>query len=172
LQQWLIPIQKKLRRLKTEIVDTRKTTPGLRSFEKYAVRVGGCTNHRFSLSDAVLIKDNHIAGAGSIGNVVDMVKKSIPHTVKIEVETENLDEVLEAITAKADIIMLDNMDNEMTSKAVELIRSKSSYITIGASGNMTLDRLKDVAKTSVDIISVGSLTHSVAALDICLKFKK
>jgi L-aspartate oxidase len=163
---------KEIEAFKTEIVDTRKTTPGLRSLEKYAVRVGGCTNHRFSLSDAVLIKDNHIAGAGSIGKAVDMVKKNIAHTVKIEVETEDLDEVLEAITAKADIIMLDNMDNEMTRKAVELIRSKSSYITIEASGNMTLDRLKDVAKTGVDIISVGALTHSVSALDISLKFKK
>lgn len=156
----------------TEIVDTRKTTPGLRSLEKYAVRVGGCTNHRFSLSDAVLIKDNHIAGAGSIQEAVDKVKKNIAHTVKVEVEVENLNEVQEAIKAKVDIIMLDNMTNDMTLDAVKMIRKEDAHITIEASGNMTLDRIKEVAATGVDIISIGALTHSVRALDISLKFTK
>lgn len=155
-----------------QIVDTRKTTPGLRSLEKYAVRVGGATNHRYSLSDAVLIKDNHIAGAGSIKKAVEMVKRHIPHTVKIEVEVENLGEVAQAIEAGVDIIMLDNMTNSMTSEAVKLIRRSPLKITIEASGNMTIDRLEEVAKTGVDIISIGALTHSVSALDISLKFKK
>jgi len=156
----------------TEIVDTRKTTPGLRSLEKYAVKVGGCGNHRYSLSDAVMIKDNHIAGAGSIQNAVDMVKKNIPHTIKVEVEVENLEEVSQAIKAQVDIIMLDNMTNNMTRQAVKLIREKDKNITIEASGNMTMDRLVEVAKTGVDIISIGALTHSVVAMDISLKFQK
>ncbi len=163
---------KQVQEYKTQIVDTRKTTPGLRSLEKYAVRTGGCTNHRYSLSDAVMIKDNHIAGAGSISRAVELVKGQIPHTVKIEVEVESIEEVKEAISARADIIMLDNMSNEMTSQAVKLIRDSGQNMTIEASGNMTLDRLIDVAKTGVDIISIGALTHSVSALDISLKFTK
>lgn len=156
-----------------KIVDTRKTTPGLRSLEKYAVRIGGCVNHRYSLSDAVLIKDNHIAGAGSITKAVEKAKKYIAHTVKIEVETEDLDEVKEAIMSGADIIMLDNMDVEMMTDAVKMIRKAvGKHVTIEASGNMSIDRIPDVAKTGVDIISVGSITHSVKALDISLKFKK
>jgi len=156
-----------------KIVDTRKTTPGFRALEKYAVRIGGCVNHRYSLSDAVLIKDNHIAGAGSITKAVEKAKKNIAHTVKIEVETETLEEVKEAIMSGADIIMLDNMDVEMMTIAVDRIRKAvGKHVTIEASGNMTLDRIPDVAKTGVDIISVGSLTHSVKALDISLKFKK
>lgn len=157
---------------KTKIVDTRKTTPGLRSLEKYAVKIGGASNHRFSLSDAVMIKDNHIAGAGSIKQAVELVRDAIPHTMKVEVEVESLEEVRFAIEAQADIIMLDNMSNDMTTEAVCMIRDASKYTIIEASGNMTLDRLVEVAKTGVDIISVGALTHSVSALDISLKFIK
>lgn len=156
-----------------KVVDTRKTTPGLRSLEKYAVRTGGCVNHRYSLSDAVLIKDNHIAGAGSITKAVEKARKYIAHTVKVEVETETLDEVKEAIMAGADIIMLDNMDLETMTAAVEKIRKAvGKHVTIEASGNMTIERIPSVARTGVDIISVGALTHSVNALDISLKFKK
>lgn len=157
---------------KTKIVDTRKTTPGLRSLEKYAVKIGGASNHRFSLSDAVMIKDNHIAGAGSIKKAIQLVRDAIPHTMKVEVEVESISEVRLALEAGADIIMLDNMSNEMTIEAVSLIREFSKSIIIEASGNMTLDRLVEVAKTGVDIISVGALTHSVNALDISLKFIK
>lgn len=157
----------------TKVVDTRKTTPGLRSLEKYAVRIGGCVNHRYSLSDAVLIKDNHIAGAGSITLAVEKARKYIAHTVKVEVETETLDEVKEAIMSGADIIMLDNMDLATMTSAVEKIRKAvGKHVTIEASGNMTIDRIPEVARTGVDIISVGALTHSVNALDISLKFKK
>lgn len=157
----------------TIVVDTRKTTPGLRSLEKYAVRVGGCVNHRYSLSDAVLIKDNHIAGAGGIKQAVCKAKESIAHTMKIEVEVENLVELQEAIDADVDIIMLDNMDTETMKKAVETVRSSvRPNIRLEASGNMTAQRLIEVAKTGVDLISVGALTHSVKALDISLKFVK
>lgn len=158
--------------LPTVIVDTRKTTPGLRSLEKYAVRVGGCTNHRYSLSDAVMIKDNHISGAGGIAEAVTLVREHIPHTVKVEVEAETLTEVQSCIDAGADIIMLDNMDNDMTREAVGMIRKAGKGITIEASGNMTMDRIRGVAETGVDVISIGALTHSVKAMDISLKFAK
>ncbi len=164
---------KEVEGLQTVIVDTRKTTPGFRSLEKYAVRVGGCVNHRYSLSDAVLIKDNHIAGAGSIMKAVKAVRQHIPHTVKVEVEVETLDEVNEALQADVDIIMLDNMTVNEMSKAVQYVRNTvNKSISLEASGNMTLERIREVAKTGVDIISVGALTHSVKALDISLKFKK
>jgi len=152
---------------KTSVVDTRKTTPGLRYLEKYAVRVGGGQNHRFSLSDGVLIKDNHIVAAGGIKQAVSMVRGNIPHTIKIEVETESLDMVKEAIEAKADIIMLDNMTNEMMQEAVKFINGRA---LVEASGDMNKDRILGVAQTGVDIISVGKLTHSVKAMDISLKF--
>jgi len=149
------------------IVDTRKTTPGLRLLEKYAVRVGGCYNHRYGLSDAVMIKDNHIAGAGSMENAVTQVRSKIPHTTKIEVEVESLEALKEALDLEVDIIMLDNMTNDTLNEAVALNQGKA---ILEASGNMTLDRILDVAKTGVDIISVGALTHSVKSLDISLKF--
>ncbi|NLN04587.1 MAG: carboxylating nicotinate-nucleotide diphosphorylase [Clostridiaceae bacterium] len=149
------------------VVDTRKTTPGLRYLEKYAVRVGGGQNHRFSLSDGVLIKDNHISAAGGIKNAVEMVRRRIPHTVKIEVETENLEMVREALDVGADIIMLDNMTNEMMSEAVKLINKKA---LVEASGDINEQRIVEVTKTGVDIISVGRITHSVKALDISLRF--
>lgn len=152
---------------KARIVDTRKSTPGLRVLEKYAVRIGGGHNHRFNLADGVLIKDNHISAAGGIANAVKAARQAVPHVMKIEVETETLEQVQQALDAGAEIIMLDNMSNEMMKEAVGLIRGRA--IT-EASGNMGEKNLADVAKTGVDIISIGALTHSVKALDISLKF--
>jgi len=154
------------------VADTRKTTPGLRQLEKYAVVTGGASNHRFSLSDGVMIKDNHISGAGSIAEAVRKVRDGIPHTVKIEVETETLDEVEEAVEADVDIIMLDNMSDATIAEAVCLIRRNKRNILIEASGNMNIERMAQVASLGVDIISIGNLTHSVSALDISLKFEK
>ncbi len=150
-----------------KIADTRKTTPGLRTLEKYAVRVGGGSNHRFNLADGILIKDNHIVAAGGIKNAVLRARENAPHTLKIEVEVESFEQLNEALLAKADIIMLDNMSCEDMAKAVEIIggRAKSE-----ASGNMGDRNLGEVAKTGVDIISIGALTHSVRSLDISLKF--
>ena len=149
------------------IVDTRKTTPGLRVLDKYAVRCGGGFNHRFNLSDGVLIKDNHIAASGGIAAAVDSARAGCPHTLKIEIETETIDQVREALAAGADIIMLDNMSLEMMSEAVMLINGQA---LTEASGNMGERDLKAVAGTGVDLISIGALTHSVKALDISLKF--
>ena len=149
------------------IVDTRKSTPGLRVLEKYAVRVGGGHNHRFNLSDGVLIKDTHISAAGGIAQAVKAARGAVPHVMKIEVETETLEQVQQALDAGADIIMLDNMTNELMSQAVKLINGRA--IT-EASGNMGEKNLAEVAATGVDVISIGALTHSVKALDISLKF--
>lgn len=151
------------------IVDTRKTTPGMRVLEKYAVRMGGGTNHRFNLADGVLIKDNHIVAAGGITNAVNNARKIVPHTLKIEVETTNFDEVREALSAGADIIMLDNMSCEDMKQAVELIGGRAK---VEASGNMGVRDVAEVAQTGVDLISIGALTHSVSALDISLQFQK
>jgi len=148
---------------KVKILDTRKTVPGLRTFDKYAVKMGGGTNHRIGLFDLAMIKDNHIKIAGSIAKAVSQVRQAIPTDIKIEVETTTLEEVLQAADAGADIIMLDNMSNEMMTEAVELINGRS---LIEASGNMNIQRLKGVAATGIDLISVGALTHSVIALDI------
>ena len=153
---------------KAAIVDTRKTTPGMRVLEKYAVRCGGGSNHRFSLSDGVLIKDNHIAAAGGIANAVRFARNNCPFTIKIEVETETLDQIGEALAAGADIIMLDNMDNETMAEAVKKIGGRA---LVEASGNMGERDLRAVAETGVDFISIGALTHSVKALDISLKFR-
>ena len=150
-----------------KIADTRKTTPGLRVFEKYAVKTGGGTNHRFNLSDGILIKDNHITAAGGIISAVERARINAPHTLKIEVECETLKDVEDAITAKADIIMLDNMSNEDMKKAVGYIGGRA---VTEASGNMGDKDLRAVAETGVDIISIGALTHSVRSLDISLKF--
>ncbi len=151
-----------------KVVDTRKTTPGLRLLEKYAVRQGGGINHRFCLSDAVLIKDNHIAACGgSITEAVKRARQKIPHTVKIEVETENKAQVLEALAAQADIIMLDNMSLELMTEMVRLIDHRA---LVEASGMINENTIHDVAATGVDLISCGSLTHSVKALDISLDF--
>lgn len=150
-----------------KVVDTRKTIPGLRILDKYAVKIGGGYNHRFNLSDAVMIKDNHIKAVGNISKAVNMAKKSIPHTMKIEVEVETLDQVKEALRAKADIIMLDNMDYNTMSEAVRIIGDNA--IT-EASGNISINTIRQVAETGVNIISCGAITHSVKALDISLKF--
>ena len=152
---------------KTQILDTRKTTPGLRVIEKYAVRIGGGHNHRYNLSDGVLIKDNHITASGSITAAVENARKMIPHTLKIEVEVKNFDEVDEALAIGADIIMLDNMDIAQMTEAVKRIDGRAK---VEASGNMDRKSLIDVAQTGVDFISLGALTHSVKALDISLKF--
>ncbi|MBQ3081774.1 MAG: carboxylating nicotinate-nucleotide diphosphorylase [Clostridia bacterium] len=151
----------------TRITDTRKTMPGLRPLDKYAVRVGGAVNHRFGLSDGVLIKDNHIAAAGSITKAVTSAKAYAPHTLKIEVETENMEQVAEALAAGADIIMLDNMTCAQMKEAVEFIGGRA---VTEASGNMGERDLREVAESGVDLISIGALTHSVKALDISLKF--
>lgn len=158
----------KIKGTKAKVVDTRKTTLGLRALEKYAVRVGGGYNHRFSLSDGVMIKDNHIKAAGGIKEVVKKIRKKIPHTIKIEVETETLEQVVEALEAGADIIMLDNMGVDKMRKAVKIINGKA--IT-EASGNVNSDTIAEIAEAGVDIVSVGSLTHSVSAFDISMEFK-
>jgi nicotinate-nucleotide pyrophosphorylase (carboxylating) len=158
----------KIKDTNSKVVDTRKTTLGLRALEKYAVKVGGGYNHRFSLSDGVMIKDNHIKAAGGIKEAVKKIRKKIPHTIKIEVETETLEQVEEALEAGADIIMLDNMGVDKVRKAVKIINGSAIS---EASGNVNLDSIVEIAKTGVDIISVGSLTHSVSAFDISMKFK-
>lgn len=151
---------------KAKILDTRKTSPNLRILEKYAVTVGGGYNHRFNLSDGILIKDNHIDAAGGITEAITRVRNNIPFGKKIEVETENLDQVKEALNAGADIIMLDNMSIEMMKKSVELIDNKCIS---EASGNINLDNIKAVADTGVDFISLGMLTHTIKSLDISMK---
>ncbi|MET3291342.1 UNVERIFIED_CONTAM: nicotinate-nucleotide pyrophosphorylase (carboxylating) [Brevibacillus sp. OAP136] len=150
---------------KARVVDTRKTTPGLRLVEKYAVRIGGGHNHRYALYDAVMIKDNHIKGAGSITKAVEAARANIPHTMKIEVESETIEQVKEALAVGADIIMLDNMSPEMMREAVSLINGRA---IVEASGGVTLETVRAIAETGVDVISVGALTHSVRALDISL----
>jgi nicotinate-nucleotide pyrophosphorylase (carboxylating) len=145
------------------ITDTRKTTPGLRVLEKYAVRVGGGTNHRFNLADGVLIKDNHIAACGSIREAVDKVRRRIPHTIRIEVETDSLDQVEECLACGVDIIMLDNMSPEIMAEAVRLINGRA---LVEASGGVTLETVEAIAMSGVDIISIGALTHSAPSCDI------
>ncbi|WP_108722142.1 carboxylating nicotinate-nucleotide diphosphorylase [Gorillibacterium timonense] len=154
--------------LPTRLVDTRKTTPGHRMLEKYAVRVGGGHNHRFGLYDAVMIKDNHIKGAGGITRAVQAAREQIPHTMKIEVEVESFGELEEALTAGADIIMLDNMSVEDMTVAVRQVKAAAPHIVVEASGNVSLDTVRAIASSGVDVISVGRLTYSVHALDISL----
>ncbi len=150
-----------------KIVDTRKTLPGFRMLDKYSVRVGGGYNHRMNLSDYVMIKDNHIKAVGSITKAVEKIKKSLPFTVKVEVEVENLQQLKEAVTTDTDVIMLDNMSVDEMKRAVKFVNGK---FILEASGNVTEENVKDIASTGVDIISVGALTHSVKAMDISLKF--
>lgn len=150
---------------KARVVDTRKTTPGLRILDKYAVRVGGGINHRTGLYDGVLIKENHITAAGGIGVAVSRARAWIPHTMKIEVETETLAEVAEALAAGADIIMLDNMDTATMREAVAMIAGRA---LVEASGGVNLETIREIAATGVDIISVGALTHSARAMDISM----
>ena len=154
-----------VRGTKARVVDTRKTTPGLRVLEKYAVRVGGGMNHRTGLYDGILIKENHIAAAGGITEAIQRARSYIPHTLKIEIETETLEQVIEALAAGADIIMLDNMDVPTMCKAVAKINGKA---LVEASGGINLDSIRSIAETGVDIISVGALTHSARAVDISM----
>ncbi len=155
--------------LPVKILDTRKTTPGLRVLEKYAVRTGGGFNHRLTLSDGVLIKDNHISAAGGIAKAVNAARRYAPHTLKIEVETETLEQVKEALDAGADIIMLDNMTLDAMKEAVRIINKRA---LAEASGNMDEKDLRAVAETGVDYISIGALTNNVKPLDISLKFNR
>lgn len=148
------------------IADTRKTLPGLRSLQKYAVTVGGGKNHRYNLSDCAMLKDTHLDAYGSITNAVNALREKLGHTVMIEVETGNLDEVKEALSVGADIIMLDNMSCEMMSEAVKIVSGKAK---LEASGNVTEETVSRIADTGVDIISVGAITHSVKAFDISMK---
>ena len=150
-----------------KIVDTRKTVPGLRALERYSVRMGGGRNHRIGLFDGVLIKENHITAAGGISAAIGSAKEKLPHTLKIEVETQTMAEVEEALQAGADIIMLDNMSLAEMSQGVELIAGRA---LVEASGGVSLERVRDIADTGVDIISVGALTHSVSAADISMLF--
>ena len=157
---------------KARILDTRKTTPGLRALEKTAVKLGGGQNHRFGLSDGVLIKDNHIKAAGGIAQAISAARAQAPHLLKIEVECETLGELQEALQARADVVLLDNMGLEAMQRAVEIVREYASNVLIEASGNIgtNVERLALVAATGVDFISLGALTHSAPNFDISLEF--
>ncbi len=155
-------------RFSCRVVDTRKTTPGMRVLEKYAVRVGGCSNHRMDLSSGVLIKDNHIAACGSAEEAVRRARAWVPHGLKIQVEVSNLKELRAAIEAGADALLLDNMDISVLKEAVSLARSMDPKVLLEASGGITLENVRDVAETGVDIISSGALTHSAKAVDLSL----
>ncbi len=154
-----------VRGLPVRIADTRKTTPGLRSMEKYAVRVGGGINHRMGLYDAILIKDNHLRVAGGVAAAVERVRALAPWTAKIEVEAENLDQVAEALRCGVEIIMLDNMSLEEMRQAVQLVNGRA---LVEASGGVTIETVREIAATGVDVISVGALTHHIKAMDISL----
>lgn len=160
-------LAQKIKGYKATVTDTRKTIPLLRMLDKYAVFVGGGKNHRYSLSDAVLIKDNHIKAVGSITEAVKRAKENVPHTMKVEVEVRNMQEFEEALLSGADIIMLDHFTVDEMKKAVEKAKGR---VLIEASGNINIDNIEEIAKTGVDIISVGSITHSVKSLDISLDF--
>lgn len=151
------------------IADTRKTLPGMRPIQKYAVTVGGGRNHRYNLSDAAMLKDNHIDAGGGITNAVAKLKSKLGHMTKIEVEVRNLDELREAIEADVDVIMLDNMSPELMAEAVKITNGRA---LLEASGGITSDTIRAVAESGVDIISIGALTHSVKAFDISLKIVK
>lgn len=154
---------------KASIVDTRKTLPGMRPLQKYAVTVGGGKNHRYNLSDAAMLKDNHVDAGGGITNAVKKLKSKLGHMTKVELEVRTLDELREALSVGVDVIMLDNMSNEMMAEAVKITDGKA---ILEASGGITAETLRGVAETGVDIISIGALTHSVKAFDISLKILK
>ena len=154
---------------KASIVDTRKTLPGMRPLQKYAVTVGGGKNHRYNLSDAAMLKDNHVDAGGGITNTVKKLKSKLGHMTKVELEVRTLDELREALSVDVDVIMLDNMSNEMMAEAVKITDGKA---ILEASGGITSETLRGVAETGVDIISIGALTHSVKAFDISLKILK
>lgn len=160
--------QKLIEGTKATIADTRKTLPGMRPLQKYAVMTGGAKNHRYNLSDAAMLKDNHIDAAGGITNAISILRGKIGHMTKIEVETRNLEELREALAAKADIIMLDNMSPELMKQAVEITDGRA---LLEASGGITNETLRAVAESGVDIISIGALTHSVKAFDISMYIK-
>ena len=157
---------KKISHTKAKILDTRKTMPGMRLLDKYAVRIGGGSNHRFGLFDGILIKDNHISAAGSVKKAIERVKAIAPHTLKIEVEVETLEQLKEAIDSGADIVLLDNMDVEEIKKAVKMAKGK---VLIEASGGIKLNNVEEIAAAGVDFISVGEITHSVKGVDISLE---
>ena len=158
----------KVKPLPVKILDTRKTTPGLRILEKYAVRVGGGHNHRFNLADGILIKDNHIEACGSIKNAVERMRDKIPHTMKIEVEAATIEQVRECVSCAVDIIMLDNMEPTRMREAVKLVGGRA---LLEASGGVNLDNVRQIAETGVDFISVGALTHSARACDISMRLR-
>jgi len=157
---------KEINHTNAKLLDTRKTTPNLRILEKYSVKVGGGCNHRFNLSDGVMLKDNHISAAGGIKNAVELVRKNSSFVRKIEVETENLEMVKEALDEKVDIIMLDNMSLDVAKEAVEIINKRA---LTEFSGNVELNNIKEIADIGVDYISVGALTHSAKILDLSMK---
>lgn len=157
---------KKLEGSNTKLLDTRKTIPNMRNLEKYAVKVGGGCNHRFNLSDGILLKDNHIDAAGGVKNAVELARKNTSFVRKVEVEVENLEMVKEAVEAKSDIIMLDNMDLDMAREALAIINKRA---IVEFSGNVNIDNIGEIGKIGVDYISVGELTHSVKALDLSMK---
>lgn len=157
---------KKLEGSNTKLLDTRKTIPNLRNLEKYAVKVGGGCNHRFNLSDGILLKDNHIDAAGGVKNAIELARKNTSFVRKVEVEVENLEMVKEAVEAKADIIMLDNMNLDMAREALAIINKRA---IVEFSGNVNIDNIGEIGKIGVDYISVGELTHSVKALDLSMK---
>ncbi|AEH45660.1 nicotinate-nucleotide pyrophosphorylase [Thermodesulfatator indicus DSM 15286] len=159
----------KIKGLPVKIVDTRKTLPGFRVLEKYAVLCGGGRNHRFGLSDGVLIKDNHIKACGSVKKAIKRAKEYLPHVYLIEIEVSNLEELKEAIEAGAHALLLDNMDVKILKEAVALAKSLNPYILLEASGGINLENVRQIAETGVDIISIGKLTHSAPAVDLNLK---
>ncbi|MEE0875929.1 MAG: carboxylating nicotinate-nucleotide diphosphorylase [Fibrobacteraceae bacterium] len=161
--------QEALKGGKTKVLDTRKTLPGFRTLQKYAVRVGGGSNHRMGLFDMVLVKDNHIAAAGGVLEALEVVKKNNAENLMVEMEVETLEDLKKLLHKGVDVIMLDNMSNEMMAEALEIIKESGDKVLVEGSGNMTLERAKEIATLGLDYISVGALTHSVKALDISMR---
>lgn len=161
--------QEALKPGRTKVLDTRKTIPGFRTLQKYAVRVGGGSNHRMGLFDMVLVKDNHIAACGGVLEALAVVKKHNTQNLMVEMEVENLDELKKLLNKGVDVIMLDNMSNEQMAEALKIIRESGDKILVEGSGNMTLERAREIANLGLDYISVGALTHSVKALDISMR---
>lgn len=162
-------LTKALKGTKIKLADTRKTMPNLRTLDKYSVKVGGGINHRYNLSDAVMLKDNHIKAAGSIKKAVDLIKKDISFVYKVEVETENINMVKEALKENVDIIMLDNMKKEDMEKAISLIRKQNKKIIIEVSGNINEEKIKKIKNLDIDFVSSGEITHSIKNIDFSLK---
>lgn len=161
--------QEALKGGKTKVLDTRKTLPGFRTLQKYAVRVGGGSNHRMGLFDMVLVKDNHIAATGGVLEALEVVKKNNAENLMVEMEVESLEDLKKLLHKGVDVIMLDNMSNEMMAEALEIIKESGDKVLVEGSGNMTLERAKEIATLGLDYISVGALTHSVKALDISMR---